>query len=109
MYWGYSPPSVDRLWDIWGPYYNVPRAIFYLLKGDFRIHKGMWWCLSGIVGDDFENAAQCYQYDSAGQVRAEVEIKITMIAINANNNSDNRSKHARTWRWPLDVARLAGI
>ena len=77
--------------------------------GVFRIHKGMWWCLSGIAGDDFENAEQCYQYYSAGQVRAEVETKITMIAINANNNSDNRSRHARTWRWPLDVASLAGL
>ena len=30
----YSPPYVDRIWGIWGSYYNVPRAIFYLLKGD---------------------------------------------------------------------------
>ena len=23
-----------RIWAIWGPYYNVPKAIFYLFKGD---------------------------------------------------------------------------
>ena len=28
-----SPSQVDRLW---GSYYNVPKAIFYLLKGDCR-------------------------------------------------------------------------
>ena len=30
---GYSPPEVDRIWGIWGSYYSVPKAIFYLLKG----------------------------------------------------------------------------
>ena len=29
----YSPPLVDRIWGIWGSYHNVPKAIFYLLKG----------------------------------------------------------------------------
>ena len=24
----YSPPSVDRIWGIWGSYNNVPKAIF---------------------------------------------------------------------------------
>ena len=33
--WGYSPPQVDRIWDIWGSYYHIPKAIFYLLKGDY--------------------------------------------------------------------------
>ena len=28
---------VDRRWGIRGSYYNIPRAIFYLLKGDYRI------------------------------------------------------------------------
>ena len=28
-----SPPKVDRIWGIWGSFYNVPKAIFYLLKG----------------------------------------------------------------------------
>ena len=32
----YSPPSVDRLYGIWGSYYNIPAAIFYLLKGDYK-------------------------------------------------------------------------
>ena len=31
------PPYVDRIWGIWymGSHYNIPRAIFYLLKGDY--------------------------------------------------------------------------
>ena len=29
-----GPPH--RIWDIWGSYCNMPKAIFYLLKGDFR-------------------------------------------------------------------------
>ena len=33
----YSPPEVDRVWSIWGSYYNIPKAIFYLLKGDYRV------------------------------------------------------------------------
>ena len=28
----YNPPQVDRIWGIWGPYYNIPKAIF---KGDY--------------------------------------------------------------------------
>ena len=32
----YSPPEVDRMWGIWGSCYNTPKAIFYLLKGDYR-------------------------------------------------------------------------
>ena len=31
----YSPPKVDRIWGIWGSYYNIPKTIFYLLKGDY--------------------------------------------------------------------------
>ena len=26
---------LDRIWCIWGAYYNIPEAIFYLLKGDY--------------------------------------------------------------------------
>ena len=29
----YSPGEVDRVWGIWGSYYNTPKAIFYLPKG----------------------------------------------------------------------------
>ena len=32
---GTVPLEVDRIWGIWGLYYNVPKAIFYLLKGDY--------------------------------------------------------------------------
>ena len=24
-----------RIWAIWGSYYNLPKAIFYLLEGDY--------------------------------------------------------------------------
>ena len=29
-----SPPQVDRIWGIWGSYYNIPKALFY--KGDYK-------------------------------------------------------------------------
>ena len=32
----YSPPEVDRIWGMWGSYDNVPKAIFYLLKGSYK-------------------------------------------------------------------------
>ena len=32
----HSPRLVDRIWDIWGSYDNIPKAIFYLLKGDYN-------------------------------------------------------------------------
>ena len=35
----YSPPEVNRIWDIWGSYDNIPKAVFSLLKGDYRIWK----------------------------------------------------------------------
>ena len=35
----YSPPEVDRIGGIWGSYYNISKAIFYLLKGDYSILK----------------------------------------------------------------------
>ena len=33
----YSPPEVDRIWGVWGSYYNIFKAIFYLLKGDYQL------------------------------------------------------------------------
>ena len=33
--WAFSPPQVDRLWGIWGSYYDIPKAIVYLLKGGY--------------------------------------------------------------------------
>ena len=33
----YSPPWVDRIWGICGSDYYVPKAIFYLLKGGYRL------------------------------------------------------------------------
>ena len=32
----YSPPKVDRIWGRRGSYLNIPKAIFYLLKGDYK-------------------------------------------------------------------------
>ena len=30
----HSLPEVDRIWGIWGPYCNIPKAIFYIyLRG----------------------------------------------------------------------------
>ena len=34
-------PQVDRIWGIWGSYYNVPTTIIYLLKGDYN-DLGFW-------------------------------------------------------------------
>ena len=34
-FWAYSPPEVDRIWGIWGSYYNIPKAIFF--EGDSRV------------------------------------------------------------------------
>ena len=25
-----------RIWGIWGSYYHIPKAIFYLLQGDYK-------------------------------------------------------------------------
>ena len=47
----YSPPSVDRIWGIWGSYYNMPKAIFYLLKGDYRaLQQSTTVCLLRVWG-----------------------------------------------------------
>ena len=32
----YSLPQVDRIWGIWGSFCNIPKAIFYLLEGDYK-------------------------------------------------------------------------
>ena len=37
VYMVYSPPQVDRIWGTWGSYYDIPKAIFYLLTGDCRV------------------------------------------------------------------------
>ena len=36
----YGPPKVDRIWGIWGSYHNIPKTIFYLLKGDYMSTEG---------------------------------------------------------------------
>ena len=35
---------MERLWDIWGSYYNIPKAIFYLLKGGYRFLLALVEC-----------------------------------------------------------------
>ena len=34
---GYSSSEVDRRWGMWRSDYNMPKAVFYLLKGDYSI------------------------------------------------------------------------
>ena len=33
----YSPPKEDRIWVIWESSYNIPKAIIYLLNGDYTL------------------------------------------------------------------------
>ena len=33
----FRPPQVDRIWGIKRSYYNILTAIFYLLKGGYRV------------------------------------------------------------------------
>ena len=35
IYMCVEPPEVDRIWGIWGSYYNIPKTVFYLIKGDY--------------------------------------------------------------------------
>ena len=28
---------MDSIYGIWGSYFNIPKAIFYLLKGDYKV------------------------------------------------------------------------
>ena len=35
----YGPLLVDRRWGIWGSCYNIPKAMFYLLEGDYRASR----------------------------------------------------------------------
>ena len=43
----YSPPWVDRIWSMWGSYYitYIPKAVFYLLKGEYRHNYRKLCCL----------------------------------------------------------------
>ena len=41
-----SPPEVDRIWGVWRPYDNIPKAIFHILKADFRF-KGLESSIQG--------------------------------------------------------------
>ena len=34
MYIQIQSPKIDKIWGIRGSDYNIPKAIFYLLKGD---------------------------------------------------------------------------
>ena len=52
----YSPPQVDTIWGIWGSNYNIPRAIFYLLKGDYTLCKRS--CLHLFQLDDVVGASE---------------------------------------------------
>ena len=54
----YSPPPVDRIWGIWGSYYNIPKAIFYLLVGDYNPKP---YILSTCRGDHTSLTAHCLE------------------------------------------------
>ena len=45
---GYSPPKVYRIWGIWGSYHNMPKAMFYLLKGDYNGLGCRVWGISSL-------------------------------------------------------------
>ena len=34
---GYTRPELSRIWGIWGSYYNIPKARFYVLKGGYIV------------------------------------------------------------------------
>ena len=36
------PFQVDRIWGMWGSYFNILKAIFCLLTGDCTLFGGMW-------------------------------------------------------------------
>ena len=64
----YSPPYVDRIRAIWGSYFDIPKAIFYLLRGDCNDEKpkdtlknkgGFPFCPSFNVSD---SAARLHMY-----------------------------------------------
>ena len=37
----------DRIWGIWGSYYNIPKAMFYLLQGDYDDRPLAGVCILG--------------------------------------------------------------
>ena len=45
----YSRLKVDRIWSIWGSYYKIPNAIFYLLEGDHT--PCLCACVCSLPGD----------------------------------------------------------
>ena len=51
----YSPAEVDGIWGIWGSYVNIPKPIFYILKGDDRVYGmpciGAMICLVWLKSD----------------------------------------------------------
>ena len=50
----YSHPLVDRIWGMWGSYYNRPEAVFYLLKGDYNPK------LLGVLGLPVSNSTHSF-------------------------------------------------
>ena len=41
---------MDRIWGIWGSYFSIPQAIFYLFKGDYSFV----WSLERLLGSMVE-------------------------------------------------------
>ena len=67
----YSPPLVNRTWDIWGSVYIIPKVIFYLLKedqGPACTQLGIWVC-NVLVKPDFSLGVRVFRL---GNLRPEV-------------------------------------
>ena len=45
----YSTPEADRVWGIWGSYYDIRKGIFYLLQGDYKP-----WTLNHLLKGDYK-------------------------------------------------------
>ena len=53
----YCHPYVDRMWCIWGSFYDLPKAMFYLLQGGVDMFRFSIWglgirsaAISGVAG-----------------------------------------------------------
>ena len=49
---------MDRMWGIWGSHFNLPKAIFYLLKRDYRCFNAISiFRVDNFLGDHLSKAA----------------------------------------------------
>ena len=55
---GFRVPRIDRIWGIWGSYYSIPKAIFYLLKGQSRFLGTLRNMTDPLQKDPYEGIAR---------------------------------------------------